>query len=184
MNPDRIASPPTTSAPSPETPFGTGQVRAGDLLAGRYRLLAPIANGGMAQVWRAEDTVLGRLVAAKVLHPHLAADQAFLLRFRREAIAAARLSHRSIVAIFDTVSDGNVEAIIMELGEGRTMRAVLDQSGPLPLGDVIEIGIQIAEALAEAHRGGVVHREHQTVQHPALSRSSGDGHRLRHRQGR
>ncbi len=159
MNPDRSASPPTAGAPRPEPPFGTGQVRAGDLLAGRYRLLAPIANGGMAQVWRAEDSVLGRLVAAKVLHPHLAADQAFLLRFRREAIAAARLSHRSIVAIFDTVSDGNVEAIIMELGEGRTMRAVLDQSGPLPLVDVIEIGIQISEALAEAHRGGVVHRD-------------------------
>ncbi|MEZ5376712.1 MAG: serine/threonine-protein kinase [Acidimicrobiales bacterium] len=135
------------------------QMRAGSMLAGRYRLVAPIATGGMAQVWQAEDTVLGRRVAAKVLHPHLATDQAFLLRFRREAIAAARLSHRSIVGIYDTVSDDGNEAIIMELIEGRTMRAVLDEAGPMPVADVIDIGVQVAEALGEAHRGGVVHRD-------------------------
>lgn len=141
-----------------DAPLGA-QLTKGSLLAGRYRLLSPIATGGMAQVWRAEDTVLGRQVAAKVLHPHLATDQAFLIRFQREAIAAARLSHRSIVAIFDTVSDSGTEAIIMELLEGRTMRAVLDENGPLPVRDLIDIGIQIAEALSEAHRGGVVHRD-------------------------
>lgn len=139
-------------------PIGA-QLTSGSLLAGRYRLVSPIATGGMAQVWRAEDTVLGRHVAAKVLHPHLATDQAFLLRFQREAIAAARLSHRSIVQIFDTVSDSGTEAIIMELLEGRTMRAVLDESGPLPVRDIIDIGVQISEALTEAHRGGVVHRD-------------------------
>ncbi len=135
------------------------QLTTGSMLARRYRLLAPIATGGMAQVWRAEDTVLGRQVAAKVLHPHLATDQAFLLRFQREAIAAARLSHRSIVGIFDTVSDDGVEAIIMELVEGRTMRDVLDETGPMPVADVLDIGVQVAEALGEAHRGGVVHRD-------------------------
>ncbi len=142
----------------PERALGA-QLTAGSMLAGRYRLVAPIATGGMAQVWRADDTVLGRQVAAKVLHPHLATDQAFLLRFRREAIAAARLSHRSIVAIYDTVSEDGNEAIIMELVESRTMRAVLDQAGTLPVSDVLDIGIQVAEALGEAHRGGVVHRD-------------------------
>lgn len=142
----------------PERALGA-QLTAGSMLAGRYRLVAPIATGGMAQVWRADDTVLGRQVAAKVLHPHLATDQAFLLRFRREAIAAARLSHRSIVAIYDTVSEDGNEAIIMELIEGRTMRAVLDQAGTLPVSDVLDIGIQVSEALGEAHRGGVVHRD-------------------------
>lgn len=134
-------------------------LEAGLLLAGRYRLDAPLATGGMAQVWRCHDTVLGRAVAAKVLHPHLAGDQAFLTRFRREAVAAARLSHRSIVAIYDTVADQGHQAIIMELIEGRTLRTVLDQVHILPTTDVIEIGIQVAEALGEAHRGGVVHRD-------------------------
>ncbi len=149
---------------TPETSLGA-QVAPRSMLAGRYRLIAPIASGGMAQVWRAEDTVLGRHVAAKILHPHLATDQAFLTRFRREAIAAARLSHRSIVGIYDTVSevdtttDTTTEAIIMELIEGRTMRSVLDQTGPMPIADALEIGIQVAEALSEAHRGGVVHRD-------------------------
>ncbi len=132
---------------------------AGQRLADRYELLSPIANGGMAQVWRAKDTVLGRDVAVKILHPHLATDVGFLLRFQREAVAAARLSHPSIVAIYDTVSDLGMEAIVMELVHGRTLRAILDDVSVLSEPDAIDLGSQISEALAAAHRVGVVHRD-------------------------
>ncbi len=131
----------------------------GDRLADRYELVDPIATGGMAQVWRAVDSVLGREVAVKVLHPHLATDRGFLLRFRREAVAAARLSHPSIVSIYDTVSENGTEAIVMELIKGRTLRAVLDDVNVMGERDAIEVGTQIADALADAHRGGVVHRD-------------------------
>src|SRR5690606_39330871 len=93
----------------PETPVPpaslTGAVPPGYVLAGRYALVRLIARGGMADVWEAKDTLLERQVAVKILHPHLAADAGFVSRFRTEAIAAARLHHRSIVAIFDTCSD-------------------------------------------------------------------------------
>jgi serine/threonine-protein kinase len=129
------------------------------VLAGRYRLLRRRAAGGMAQVWVAEDTVLGRPVAAKVLHAHLAADDRFLRRFRAEAIAAARLAHPNIVAIYDTVSEPPVEAIIMELIDGITLREYLDRFGAVGLTDTLDVVDGIASALDAAHRGGVVHRD-------------------------
>lgn len=138
---------------------GTTQAAAGMTLAGRYQLVEPLAAGGMAQVWRGQDVSLVRPVAVKVLHPHLATDEAFVARFRREAVASARLSHSSIVAVYDTVSEGGIEAIVMELIEGRTLRAVLDEVGILPPGDVVDVGVQIADALDEAHRAGIVHRD-------------------------
>jgi len=147
-------------APSPssssETPAGglTGRV-----LAGRYRLNRPIASGGMAQVWEATDETLARRVAVKVLHPHLAQDESFVRRFRGEAIAAARLAHPSIVSVYDTLSDGGVNAIVMELVTGTTMRDDLDQHGPLQLGAVLAIGTQVADALGAAHASGLVHRD-------------------------
>lgn len=131
----------------------------GARLADRYELISLIATGGMAQVWRATDTVLGRSVAAKILHPHLATDRGFLVRFRREAVAAARLSHPGIVSIYDTVSRPGLEAIVMELVDGETLRSILDQRGPLPPEEVIEIGLQITDALANAHASGIVHRD-------------------------
>src|SRR5438105_13036820 len=91
---------------------GTGRV-----LGDRYRLDRLIATGGMAQVWEATDEVLARRVAVKVLHPHLSADESFVVRFRREAVAAARLSHPSIVSIYDTCDDDGCQAIVMALVE-------------------------------------------------------------------
>ena len=132
---------------------------AGLMLGGRYQLVSPIASGGMAQVWQAQDVSLIRPVAIKILHPHLATDQAFVARFRREAVASARLSHRSIVAIYDTLSENGVEAIVMELIDGRTLRAVLDEAHLLPPADVVDVGIQISDALDAAHRAGIVHRD-------------------------
>src|SRR5256885_13177330 len=95
---------------------------AGRLVGGRYRLDHLIAAGGMAQVWEATDEVLARRVAVKMLHTHLTTDAAFVARFRREAVAAARLSHPSIVSIYDTFSSDDSEAIVMELVEGLTLR--------------------------------------------------------------
>lgn len=129
------------------------------LLVGRYRLSRRLATGGMAQVWEATDEVLARPVAVKVLHPHLAADASFVERFRAEAVAAARLSHPSIVSIFDTCSDDGVEAIVMELVRGTTLRERLDHGGPLPAHEAIDVVGQVADALEVAHRKGVIHRD-------------------------
>ncbi|MGH9118825.1 MAG: protein kinase domain-containing protein [Acidimicrobiales bacterium] len=137
------------------------ETHAGPLLAGRYRLDRLIASGGMAQVWEAIDEVLSRRVAVKILHPHLAADAIFVARFRREAVAAARLVHPSIVAIYDTHSDDNVEAIVMELVRGRTLRQELDARPERVLEpfEAAAVVAEVAEALDVAHKAGVVHRD-------------------------
>ena len=151
---DVVATPPSTR-PGPPADHLEGR-----LLAERYRLHRPIASGGMARVWEATDEVLTRRVAVKVLHPHLAADESFVRRFRAEAIAAARLTHPSIVSVYDTLStDDGVNAIVMELVVGTTMRADLDQHGPMRLPSVLAIGTQVADALGAAHASGLVHRD-------------------------
>ncbi len=129
------------------------------VLAGRYRLRRLIAKGGMAEVWEAEDDILGRRVAVKILHPHLAADESFRERFRREAIAAARLAHPNVVATYDTGTDEGITFIVMELVDGKTLRQILNESGPMPPGRVVHIGAQVADALHYAHKAGVVHRD-------------------------
>ncbi len=131
----------------------------GELLANRYELGSHIDSGGMAEVWEAKDHTLGRRVAVKILHAHLARDAAFLRRFRREAVNAARLQHPAIVAIYDAVSHDGLEAIVMERIDGRTLRSVLDEHVKLPARDVVDMGRQIAEALSIAHAGGVIHRD-------------------------
>jgi serine/threonine protein kinase len=136
-----------------------GPTAPGRVLAGRYRLDALIARGGMAEVWSATDQVLGRPVAVKLLHPHLADDADLRARFHHEAIAAARLTHPSIVATFDTCNDAGSEGIVMELVRGRTLRQFLDERGHLEPVEVVHIGSEVASALACAHRAGIVHRD-------------------------
>lgn len=140
---------------APAAPSAVGE----RLLARRYRLDHPLATGGMAEVWVAHDKVLGRRVAVKMLKPGLARDPVFVERFRREAVAAARLSHPSIVAVFDTVSEPEVEAVVMELVQGRTLRQALDEQGRLSVTDTVRIGSAVAAALDAAHRSGLVHRD-------------------------
>ncbi len=134
-------------------------MQSGQLVGGRYQLSRLIAAGGMAEVWEAVDTVLERRVAVKILHGHLAADDGFLARFRTEAVAAARLHHPSIVSIFDTCTDDGVEAIVMELVRGRTLRQALDEEGHLEPARVVDIAAAVADALQAAHRAGLVHRD-------------------------
>jgi len=136
---------------------GREPLERGTTIGGRYRLEEPIAAGGMATVWRATDSVLTRPVAVKVLHAHLAADPEFVARFRREAVAAARLAHPAIVAIYDTCDDP--EAIVMELVEGRTLREELDHRGFLPAAEAVAVASSICQALEVAHKAGIVHRD-------------------------
>jgi len=139
-------------------PDAAPRLAADTVLAGRYRLVGLIAQGGMAQVWEAHDEILDRPIAVKVLHPHLASDHAFLERFRREAIAAARLAHPDVVAIYDTGVDQDVAFIVMELVRGITLRQLLEQRD-LTLGRAVEIAVQVADALDYAHQAGIVHRD-------------------------
>ena len=132
---------------------------ADSTLCGRYHLERLIGSGGMAQVWEATDLVLGRRVAVKVLHPHLAVDDALVARFRQEAVAAARLSHPGIVGVYDTCSDGVNEAIVMELLDASTLRQHLDEHGPLDAETTVRIALRLLDALEAAHRAGLVHRD-------------------------
>jgi len=129
------------------------------VLAGRYVLREVLGVGGMATVWRANDQVLGREVAVKVLSPQYAADARFLARFEREARHVARLSHPSLVTIFDCGVDDGAAFIVMELVSGRTVRQVLDVQGPLPLAEAIRVAVAVCEALEVAHAAGLVHRD-------------------------
>jgi serine/threonine-protein kinase len=113
----------------------------------------------MAQVYRARDRLLDRPVAIKVLFPELSVDRAFVERFRREAQAAANLSHPNIVPVFDWGEDGGTYFIVMEFIDGQPLSAVLRSTGAMPPDRVADIGSHVAAALAYAHRHGVVHRD-------------------------
>jgi serine/threonine protein kinase len=128
------------------------------LLSGRYRLLRRIASGGMGTVWEAEDTSLHRRVAVKVLSESLSTDEQFIERFRREARAAAGLSHPNVAGVFDYGVDDGTHFIVMELIEGQTLAARLAR-GPLPWEEAVRITEKVAEALEKAHDSGVVHRD-------------------------
>ncbi|MBO0728801.1 MAG: serine/threonine protein kinase, partial [Acidimicrobiaceae bacterium] len=141
------------------SPAAPAPIAEGRVLGGRYRLVRRIARGGMAEVWEGHDEVLARPVAVKILHPHLAADEVFRERFRREAITAARLAHPGVVATYDTGLDADTAYIVMELVRGQTLRQLLSQRGRLDLPLAIGLTRQIADALAYAHRAGLIHRD-------------------------
>ncbi len=131
----------------------------GRLVDGRYEVHARIARGGMATVYRALDRRLDRTVALKVMHPHLADSADFVARFRREARSAARLSHPGIVAIYDQGHGEDLSYLTMELVEGHNLRTELRRHGALPLGRALELVDGVLDAIACAHRAGVVHRD-------------------------
>ena len=133
------------------------------LVAGRYRLLAPLGTGGMGTVWRAEDSVLGRAVAVKeVVFPHGLSDEdrdVLRERTRREARAAARLDHPSAVTVFDVVEEEGRPYLVLELVEARTLSQVVRADGPLTPQATARVGLRLLGALEAAHRQGIVHRD-------------------------
>jgi serine/threonine-protein kinase len=131
----------------------------GEVLDRRYRLDARIARGGMATVYSGFDLRLDRPVAVKVMHASLADDDAFVERFRREARSAARLSHPSVVAIFDQGEDAGRVYLVMEHVTGRTLRELLREHGRLSPAQALDIADGMLLALAAAHEAGLVHRD-------------------------
>ncbi|HYM45768.1 MAG TPA: Stk1 family PASTA domain-containing Ser/Thr kinase [Solirubrobacteraceae bacterium] len=129
------------------------------IVDGRYRILSRIGSGGMADVYLAEDELLGRQLAVKVLHHHFAEDQEFVERFRREASSAAALSHPNIVGIFDRGEWDGTYYIAMEYVSGQSLKALVRGHGPLEAVTAIDIVTQILHAARFAHARGVIHRD-------------------------
>jgi serine/threonine protein kinase len=125
---------------------------------GPYEILTLLGEGGMGEVYRAKDTVLGREVAVKILTPAFSADPERVARFQREAQALAALSHPNIASIYGFEQSGAVRALVMELVEGPTLADRIAK-GRIPLKEALTIARQIAEALEAAHEKGIVHRD-------------------------
>ena len=126
---------------------------------GRYELEEPIASGGVATVWRAFDVRLERSVAIKLLHPHLASDPVTVQRFERESTNGSNLQHPNVVGIFDFAREGDVAYLVMEYIDGPSLKDVLAATGPMDPIVVAALGEQVASALGEAHRQGLIHRD-------------------------
>lgn len=134
----------------------------GQLVDGRYEVVSRIARGGMATVYLAVDRRLDRDVALKVMHPHLAEGAAgadFVARFRREARAAARLTHPGLVGVYDQGVDGETSYLTMEYVDGVNLRRHLAERGSLTVGEALDVAERVLDALAAAHRAGLVHRD-------------------------
>ena len=149
---------------SGDTSAGKGQAdETGRLLAGRYRIVAQLGRGGMGVVWRAVDEVLGREVAVKELRTYTDADGPELadlrLRMQREARAAARVRHPGVVAVHDVAEVDGRPLIVMELVDGPSLDDVLRERGTLDAREAAEMGAKVMDALAAAHRAGVLHRD-------------------------
>lgn len=129
------------------------------VLAGRYRLVAPLGEGGMAAVYRGRDLRLNREVAVKVMHDDLNRDPEFLTRFHREAQFVASLSHPNIVPVYDVGDERGTHFIVMEYIRGRTLKELLDRDGPLSWARSVDIMTRVLDALGRAHAQGLIHRD-------------------------
>src|SRR5436190_17952186 len=126
---------------------------------GRYKVLPRLGSGGMADVFCVQDEQLGRKVALKLLHRRFAADEEFVERFRREASAAAGLQHANVVGVYDRGEWDGTYYIAMEYLEGRSLKQLITERGPLPPLEAIDVAEQILRAARFAHRRGVIHRD-------------------------
>lgn len=141
----------------PSEYYSTMQLTPGKKL-GPYEIVSPLGAGGMGEVYRARDTRLGREVAIKVLPRHLSANPEVRARFEREAKTVSALNHPHICTLFDVGREGDADYLVMELVEGETLASRLAR-GPLSSSDTLRIGVEIADALDQAHRARIVHRD-------------------------
>lgn len=131
------------------------------VLNGRYKLLGRVGSGGMSVIYKAQDMLLGRIVAVKMLHEGFAGDADFLQRFRQEAYSAAGLQHPNIVIVHDIGQDGNRQYIVMEFVQGRTLKEIIRQYNAeghiMPIQRMLDLTVQICAGVGYAHRAGLVH---------------------------
>lgn len=128
----------------------------GSYLINRYEIIMKIGSGGMADVYKAKDHVLNRLVAIKVLKQEYSTDATFVKKFRVEAQSAAGLSHPNIVNVYDVGEDDGVYFIVMELVQGITLKNYIDMKGKLDIREALNISVQIASGLSAAHEKQII----------------------------
>lgn len=128
-------------------------------IANRYQILSLVGQGGMADVYRAKDTILNRIVAIKILRSKLSQDPMILVRFQREASAASRLSHPNVVDIYDVGEFEGFHYIVMEYVRGRTLKQLITQRGAINFNEAIDIMRQLVSAVAMAHSNNIIHRD-------------------------
>jgi len=145
------------------------------VLSGRYEIGDRLGAGGMSSVHKATDLILERTVAVKILAEHLSDDERFVARFRREALAVAKLIHPNIVQVYDTGIDEGRHYIVMEYVDGRSGAQILQRSGPLDAETTAEIGAQACAGLDYAHRRGIIHRDVKPGNLMIVGRPAGGG---------
>jgi len=131
----------------------------GHELGGRYEILTRVGGGGMALVYKAQDLLLGRNVAVKILRQEFVHDEEFIRRFRREAQSAAALSHPNVVSIYDVGQEEDIHYIVMEYVEGQNLNEYIKEKAPLQAEEAIHIAMQICDALDHAHHNEIIHRD-------------------------
>ncbi len=153
----------------------------GKVFGGRYEIKDRIGIGGMAEVYRAQDSTLGRVVAVKVMLPQFAADPSFTQRFRREAAAAANLQSPYIVNVYDWGQDDDTYYIVMEFVRGSDLKTAIQQRGAINQRKAAEIGSQVRQALTVAHNQDIIPPRHQAAEHHGAARRQREGDGFRHR---
>jgi serine/threonine protein kinase len=131
----------------------------GQTLPGGYHILDLISVGGMGRIYRAEQSVLGRTVAVKIIHPHLLSDENAALRFLTEARAASQLNHPNSIAVYDFGTKDGQPYLVMEFLRGKDLARAIYEDGPLPISRITNVLMQVLAALAEAHELGIIHRD-------------------------
>src|SRR5579864_2200196 len=146
-----------TSTPLSEA--GSGELRPGTFLSGRYEIMQLLGQGGMGAVYKARDKELDRLVAIKLIRPELARNPEILQRFKQELILARQITHKNVIRIFDLGQSDGIKFITMDFVEGQDLRALLRERGKFPLNEAGRIMLQICRALEAAHAEHVIHRD-------------------------
>src|SRR3954471_11050829 len=141
------------------TAAGHQRTMIGERVGERYELEELVGTGGMSSVYKAHDELLDRHVALKILHQHYNDDEEYVERFRREARSVAKLAHPNIVTVIDRGEEDGRQFIVFEYVAGENLKQLIDRTGRLPIRRAVELGLEIARALAFAHDQGLVHRD-------------------------